>query len=134
MEPSPHLARTLFAEPGHVISTEDGVRWRWNGTRWEPLQPGDTVLHPDRVTWQVWTGTTLEPAELAPGALVRVTWHRDGVDWDNQLCTLEATEEIEGSPDRWFLVTTWPTTEECAVVLNLAVELVAPPVPKDEHR
>jgi hypothetical protein len=122
--PDPRLARALFALPGHLYGDGDGGHWRWDGDQWEPLRPGDTVLDPDRVTWRVWTGRELLLASLEEGAVVRVSWRRDGVDWHRQLC---AVADIERSAETHLLVRPWPAGTEVAVVPAFAVELVAPP-------
>jgi hypothetical protein len=127
--PEPRLARTLCAQPGHVLTEADGFRWRWDGQEWALLQPGDTVLAPDWVTWYVWTGRELTPTQLEAGAIVRVVWHRDGVDWDRQLCVVADIEPNKVRPEETqLLVEPWPHGGVCAVVPALVVELVAPAV------
>jgi len=52
--PGPILARSLFAQPGHVVEM-DG-QWRWNGEEWLPLQPGDICRHGQTGASLLWTG------------------------------------------------------------------------------
>jgi len=58
--PEPILARSLFAQPGHVVEM-DG-RWRWNGQEWLPLQPGDECRHAATGASVTWTGESWQAA------------------------------------------------------------------------
>lgn len=134
--PPPHIARALHAEPGHCIADTDGALWRWSGAEWTPLRPGDTVLSRDRECWHIWDGHKLMHAAIEPGAVVRLDWHRDGVDWTGQLCTVIDTEQgtWNGENDPALLLLVQPFVDdvsgEHALVPHFVAELIAP-APKE---
>lgn len=67
--PSRALAGALLAATGHVIQWGgENRRYRWNGTDWAPLQPGDWVLSAgDGLKVRYWTGTELVQPRVTEG-------------------------------------------------------------------
>lgn len=127
--PSRRLAKATHAEPGHTCLDRASACWRWDGDDWRPLQPGDTILDANRVNWFLWTGTEGVPVNLGVGAVVRVSWERDGVHWKRQLCGVVDIEYNPADPsESLLLVGPWPCgdQEQVAVVPRFAAELVAP--------
>lgn len=125
--PGRHLALVLNARPGHCAKDRAGVVWRWDGRDWCRLGLGDCVLSADATRWYRWDGLTLRPVRIQTGAIVRITWVRDGVEWQDQLCAVADIDECARDvTESRLLVEAWPAGPGYALVPWWAVELVSP--------
>lgn len=60
VRPTSRVALALFAQPGDVVTWDEGRRWRWDGSQWQQLAPGDVCRNARDGSAMIWTGDHFE--------------------------------------------------------------------------